>query len=81
MKVSWLRDQDGRLRRELKPHMGRRLKGFDYSQKPITRMDALILNRIAQMISRDNAIVIDYKGCVFADIEMKTLAALSMSSL
>lgn len=54
---------------------------YQVAEKPITRMDALILNRIAQMISRDNAIEIDYKGCVFADIEMKTRAALSMSSL
>ena len=26
----WVRDADGRLKRETKPHMGRRLPGFDY---------------------------------------------------
>ena len=26
----WVRDEQGRLMRELKPHMGRRMRGWDY---------------------------------------------------
>ena len=41
----WVRDDDGRLRRELKPHMGRRLPGFDYSQRRIYEITIVLEER------------------------------------
>ena len=39
------------------------------AEKPITRIDALILNRIAQLIAGDGAAQIDYKGVSMTGIE------------
>lgn len=41
----WVRDADGRLKRELKPHMGRRLPGFDYSQRMIYEITIVLEDR------------------------------------
>ena len=37
-------------------------------KKPITRQDALVLNRLAQLIAGDGAVEIDYKGCTLENI-------------
>ena len=42
---------------------------YQPSEKPMTRRDAQVLNRIAQLISGDGASPIDYKGAVMADVE------------
>ena len=39
------------------------------AEKPITRIDALILNRIAQLIAGDGAAKIDYKGVAMTGID------------
>ena len=39
------------------------------AEKPITRIDALILNRIAQLITGDGAAKIDYKGVSMAGVD------------
>lgn len=39
------------------------------AEKPITRIDALILNRIAQLIAGDGAAKIDYKGVSMTGID------------
>ena len=41
------------------------------AEKPITRIDALILNRIAQLIAGDDAAEIDYKGAKIANIDIE----------
>jgi len=41
----WVRDDQGRLRRETKPHMGRRLPGFDYSQRRIYEITVVLEER------------------------------------
>lgn len=42
---------------------------YQPSEKPMTRRDAQVLNRIAQLISGEGAAFIDYKGAVMADVE------------
>ena len=41
----WERDENGNLRREKKPHMGRRLPGFDYSQRMIYEITIVLKER------------------------------------
>lgn len=45
--------------------------GWPYqpAQKPMTRLDALVLNRVAQLIVGEDAAEIDYKGVTIADID------------
>lgn len=38
-------------------------------EKPMTRRDALVLNRLAQSLAGDGAAAIDYRGVAFADVE------------
>ena len=38
-------------------------------EKPMTRRDALVLNRLAQALSGDGAAAINYRGVTFADVE------------
>ncbi|MBR3776670.1 MAG: transposase [Kiritimatiellae bacterium] len=42
---------------------------YQVAEKPITRIDALILNRIAQLIAGDGAAKIDYKGVSMTGID------------
>lgn len=44
---------------------------YQVSEKPIKRIDALILNRIAQLIAGDDALEIDYKGAKIANIDIE----------
>jgi len=41
----WVRDAEGRLRRETKPHMGRRLPDFDYSARRIYEITLVLEER------------------------------------
>ena len=41
----WVLDEQGRLMRELKPHMGRRLPDFDYSQRRIYEITIVLEDR------------------------------------
>ena len=41
----WERDENGALRRVKKPHMGRRLPGFDYSQRRIYEITIVLKER------------------------------------
>ena len=41
----WVRDEQGRLARETKPHMGRRLPGFDYRQRRIYEITVVLEER------------------------------------
>ena len=45
--------------------------GWPYqpAEKPMTRIDALVLNRIAQLIAGDGACAIDYKGATLANVD------------
>lgn len=47
-------------------------------EKPITRQDALALNRLAQLIARDGAAKIDYKGAVPANVDALAAAAVTL---
>jgi REP element-mobilizing transposase RayT len=47
------------------------------AEKPITRIDALILNRIAQLIAGDGAAKIDYKGVSMTGIDEGVIKATS----
>lgn len=38
-------------------------------EKPMTRRDALVLNRLAQALAGDSAAAINYRGVTFADVE------------
>lgn len=38
-------------------------------EKPMTRRDALVLNRLAQVLAGDGAAAISYRGVTFADVE------------
>lgn len=38
-------------------------------EKPMTRRDALVLNRLAQSLAGDGAVEINYRGVTFADVE------------
>ena len=44
---------------------------YQVAEKPIKRIDALILNRIAQLIAGDDALEIDYKGAKIANIDIE----------
>ena len=48
---------------------------YQPAEKPMTRSDALVLNRLAQLIAGDGAVEIDYKGAVVADIDALARAA------
>lgn len=50
---------------------------YQPAEKPMTRDDALALNRIAQLIAGDGAIEIDYKGAVMRGIDEYVAAATS----
>ena len=45
--------------------------GWPYqpAEKPMTRIDALVLNRIAQLIAGEGACEIDYKGATLANVD------------
>ena len=45
--------------------------GWPYqpAEKPMTRIDALVLNRIAQLIAGEGACAIDYKGATLANVD------------
>ena len=45
--------------------------GWPYqpAEKPMTRVDALVLNRIAQLITGEGACTIDYKGATLAHVD------------
>ena len=47
--------------------------GWPYqpAEKPMTRIDALVLNRIAQLIAGDGACAIDYKGATLANVDVE----------
>lgn len=45
------------------------------AEKPMTRLDACALNRIAQLISRDGAAAIDYRGMAPANVDALARAA------
>ena len=51
--------------------------GWPYlpGKKPITRMDACVLNRIAQLLSGDGAVEIDYKGARLEGVEEAVVRA------
>ena len=51
---------------------------YQPAEKPMTRDDALALNRIAQLIAGDGAIEIDYKGAVMRGIDEYVAAATSV---
>lgn len=53
--------------------------GWPYlpGKKPMTRMDVLVLNRLAQLIAGDGAAEIDYKGCTFEGISDLTRKAVT----
>ncbi|MGN0854455.1 MAG: hypothetical protein ACI4R9_02915 [Kiritimatiellia bacterium] len=44
-------------------------------EKPMTRRDALVLNRLAQALAGDGAAAIGYRGVTFAEVEAWTRAA------
>ena len=46
-------------------------------EKPITRLDALALNRLAQLIARDGAAKIDYKGARLSNVDILAAAAVN----
>ncbi len=48
---------------------------YQPAEKPMTRTDALVLNRLAQLIAGDGAAEIDYRGAVVADIDALARAA------
>ena len=45
--------------------------GWPYqpAEKPMTRVDALLLNRIAQLLAGEGACAIDYKGAKLAYVD------------
>ena len=42
---------------------------YQLAEKPMTRVDALVLNRIAQLIAGEGACEIDYKGVTLANVD------------
>ena len=42
---------------------------YQPAEKPMTRVDALVLNRIAQLIAGEGACEIDYKGATLANVD------------
>ena len=47
-------------------------------EKPMTRRDALVLNRLAQALAGDGAAEISYRGVTFAEVEAWARAAVDM---
>lgn len=47
-------------------------------EKPMTRRDALVLNRLAQSLAGDGAAEISYRGVTFAEVEAWARAAVGM---
>lgn len=43
--TGWVLDEMGRLKREIKPHMGRRLRGWDYSKRMIYEITIVLEDR------------------------------------
>ena len=43
--TGWVLDEFGRLKREIKPHMGRRLRGWDYSKRMIYEITIVLEDR------------------------------------
>ncbi len=50
--------------------------GYVPGKKPLTRLDACVMNRIAQMICKEDAVAINYRGMKPADIDGLVKAAL-----
>ena len=48
----WVRDAEGRLKRETKPHMGRRRNGWDYSSRSIYEITIVLANRRSGALGR-----------------------------
>lgn len=42
---------------------------YQPAKKPMTRVDALVLNRLAQLIAGEGAVEINYKGVTLADVD------------
>lgn len=42
---------------------------YQPAEKPMTRVDALVLNRLAQLIAGEGAVEINYKGVTIADVD------------
>jgi len=56
--ANWVRDEEGRFKRETKPHMGRRLPGFDYSQRRIYEITIVLEERrpiLGRLVKRENS--------------------------
>ena len=53
---------------------------YQTSEKPMTRFDACVLNRIAQLIAGDGAAEINYKGMKPNDVDRLMRAALAEKS-
>ena len=49
-------------------------------EKPMTRRDALVLNRLAQALAGDGAAAINYRGVTFADVEVWAREAVEINS-
>ena len=49
-------------------------------EKPMTRRDALVLNRLAQALAGDGAAAINYRGVTFADVEAWAREAVEINS-
>jgi REP element-mobilizing transposase RayT len=43
--TGWVLGESGRLKREIKPHMGRRLRGWDYSKRMIYEITIVLEDR------------------------------------
>ncbi len=54
---------------------------YQPAEKPMTRDAAQILNRIAQLISSDGAVEIDYHGVVMHGIDAGVATATNCSAL
>ena len=50
-------------------------------EKPMTRRDALVLNRLAQALAGDGAAEINYRGVTFAEVEAWARAAVAAEEL
>ena len=47
------------------------------AEKPMTRIDAMVMNRLCQWIAGDDAAEIDYRGVTSANVDDLALAAVS----
>ena len=50
---------------------------YQTAEKPMTRFDACVLNRIAQLLAADGAVEINYKGMKPDDIDRLVCAAVA----